>query len=153
MRRLPYKSTAELIDHDDVAFKPVKMSDMSPVVKATIDAINNVEDSAAFHPASDFAVPSDIVPQVQPDWNAGSGLGRILNKPTLGSAAAQNTSAFATSAQGVEADTALQSVDLSGLVTKTTTVNGHALSTNVTVSKSDVGLGSVDNTAGNGNGI
>jgi hypothetical protein len=37
--------------------------------------------------------------------------------------------------------------DLSGLVTKTTTVNGHALSTNVTVSKSDVGLGNVDNTS------
>lgn len=35
--------------------------------------------------------------------------------------------------------------DLSGLVPKTTTVNGHALSSNVTVSKSDVGLGSVVN--------
>lgn len=35
--------------------------------------------------------------------------------------------------------------DLSGLVTKTTTVNGHALSSNVTVSKSDVGLGNVTN--------
>lgn len=32
-------------------------------------------------------------------------------------------------------------------VDKTTTVNGHALSSNVTVSKSDVGLGSVDNTS------
>lgn len=37
--------------------------------------------------------------------------------------------------------------DLSGLVTKTTTVNGHALSSNVTVSKSDVGLGNVTNDA------
>lgn len=37
--------------------------------------------------------------------------------------------------------------DLSGLVPKTTTVNGHALSANVTVTKSDVGLGSVDNTS------
>lgn len=37
--------------------------------------------------------------------------------------------------------------DLSGLVPKTTTVNGHALSSNVTVSKSDVGLGNVDNTS------
>ncbi len=33
------------------------------------------------------------------------------------------------------------------LVPKTTTVNGHALSANVTVSKSDVGLGNVDNTS------
>lgn len=37
--------------------------------------------------------------------------------------------------------------DLSGLVPKTTTVNGQALSGNVTVSKSDVGLGSVTNDA------
>ena len=35
--------------------------------------------------------------------------------------------------------------DLSGLVLKTTTVNGHALSSNVTVSASDVGLGNVAN--------
>jgi hypothetical protein len=35
--------------------------------------------------------------------------------------------------------------DLSTLVPKTTTVNGHALSANVTVTKSDVGLGSVTN--------
>ena len=30
---------------------------------------------------------------------------------------------------------------------KTTTVNGHALSSNVTVTKGDVGLGNVDNTS------
>lgn len=35
--------------------------------------------------------------------------------------------------------------DLSGLVPKTTTVNGHALSSNVTVTKSDVGLSNVPN--------
>lgn len=36
---------------------------------------------------------------------------------------------------------------LAGKVVTTTTVNGHALSGNVTVTKSDVGLGNVDNTA------
>lgn len=35
----------------------------------------------------------------------------------------------------------------SGKVPKTTTVNGHALSANVTVTKADVGLGNVDNTS------
>lgn len=35
--------------------------------------------------------------------------------------------------------------DLSGLVPKTTTINGHALNSNVTVTKADVGLGSVSN--------
>lgn len=37
--------------------------------------------------------------------------------------------------------------DLSGLVPKTTTVNGHSLSSNVTVTQSDVGLSNVNNTA------
>lgn len=37
--------------------------------------------------------------------------------------------------------------DVSGKVDKTTTVNGHALSSNVTVSKSDVGLSNVTNDA------
>lgn len=37
--------------------------------------------------------------------------------------------------------------DLSGLVPTTRTVNGHALSSNVTVTKGDLGLGNVDNTA------
>lgn len=37
-------------------------------------------------------------------------------------------------------------IDLSGYVPTTRTVNGHALSTNVTVTKGDVGLGSVVNT-------
>lgn len=37
--------------------------------------------------------------------------------------------------------------DLSGLVPNTRTVNGHALSSNVTVTKSDVSLGNVDNTS------
>lgn len=37
--------------------------------------------------------------------------------------------------------------DLSGLVPNTTTVNGHALSSNVTVTKSDVSLGSVTDNA------
>lgn len=37
--------------------------------------------------------------------------------------------------------------DLSGKVDKTTTVNGHALDQNITLDKTDVGLGNVDNTA------
>lgn len=37
--------------------------------------------------------------------------------------------------------------DISGKVDKTTTVNGHALSSNVTVTKGDVGLGNVTNDA------
>lgn len=54
----------------------------------------------------------------------------------LGSAAYTASSAYATAAQGTKADNA---------VPKTTTVNGHPLSDNVTVTKADVGLGNVTN--------
>lgn len=47
-----------------------------------------------------------------------------------------------------KADTALQAhQDITGKADKTTTVNGHALSSNVTVTKSDVGLSNVTNDA------
>lgn len=54
----------------------------------------------------------------------------------LGSAAYTASSAYATAAQGTKADKA---------VPNTRTVNGHALSANVTVTKADVGLGNVTN--------
>jgi hypothetical protein len=38
---------------------------------------------------------------VNSDWNAGSGLAQILNKPTLGTAAAQNSSAFVAATSAV----------------------------------------------------
>lgn len=46
--------------------------------------------------------------QVPSDWSASSGVTRILNKPTLGTAAASNTTDFATAAQGISAASALQ---------------------------------------------
>ena len=70
--------------------------------------------------------PTIPAAQVQSDWNATTGMGAILNKPTLatvatsgsyndltnkptlGTAAAADTSAFATAAQGALADTAIQ---------------------------------------------
>src|SRR5690606_5826064 len=45
---------------------------------------------------------------VNSDWNAGSGDAQILNKPTLGTAAAADTGDFATAAQGALANTSLQ---------------------------------------------
>lgn len=50
--------------------------------------------------------PTIPAAQVPADWNATSGVARILNKPTLGTAAAANTGDFATAAQGNKADTA-----------------------------------------------
>lgn len=62
----------------------------------------------------------------------------LTGKPTLGTAAATAVTDYATSAQGGKADTAVQ---------PTRTVAGHALSADVTVSKSDVTLGNCDNTS------
>jgi hypothetical protein len=52
--------------------------------------------------------PTIPAAQVNADWNAGSGVAQILNKPTLGTAAAQDSTAFATAAQGATADSAVQ---------------------------------------------
>lgn len=56
---------------------------------------------------------------VNADWNAASGDAQILNKPTLGTAASQNTSAFATAAQGAKADTAVQPAAIANFETTT----------------------------------
>ena len=74
--------------------------------------------------------PTIPAAQVNSDWSASSGLAQILNKPTLaavatsgsyndlsgkptlGTAAATDTTAYATAAQGAKANSALQSVDL-----------------------------------------
>lgn len=62
----------------------------------------------------------------------------------LKSAGATALASFATI---TESDVTNLTTDLAGKVNTATTVNGHALSANVTVSKSDVGLGNVDNTS------
>lgn len=55
------------------------------------------------------AIPAEQVPS---DWNATTGVTRILNKPVLGSAAAANVGDFATAAAGVLATTAVQPATL-----------------------------------------
>lgn len=56
--------------------------------------------------------PTIPAAQVNSDWTATSGVAEILHKPTLGTAAAEDTTAFATAAQGTLADTALQASDI-----------------------------------------
>jgi len=53
---------------------------------------------------------------VNADWNAVSGDSQILNKPTLGTAAATDSTDYATTAQGGLADTALQPSALNNTV-------------------------------------
>lgn len=59
--------------------------------------------------AGDTIDPTYVPAQVNADWTAVSGVAQILNKPTLGTAAAQDVGAFATAAQGVKADAAIPS--------------------------------------------
>jgi hypothetical protein len=54
---------------------------------------------------------------VNADWNSSSGDSQILNKPTLGTAAATASTDYATAAQGATADSALQSGDNISLLT------------------------------------
>jgi len=53
---------------------------------------------------------------VNADWNAVSGDAQILNKPTLGTAAATASTDYATAAQGAKADSALQSASIGSSV-------------------------------------
>jgi len=50
-----------------------------------------------------IATLSDITAGQQADWNATSGSAEILNKPTLGTAAATNATDYATATQGANA--------------------------------------------------
>jgi hypothetical protein len=68
------------------------------------------------------------------DWNSVSGLSEILNKPTLGTAAAASTGDFATAAEGVLAGTALQSV-----VAGTNVTIDNSNPTNPTINAGDGG--------------
>ena len=102
---------------------------------------------------------------VQSDWNATSGDAMILNKPTIPAAVTESTvsgwgfTKNAGTITGIKMNGASKGTsgvvdlgtvitahqDISGKVDNTTTVNGHALSGNVSVTKSDIGLGNVGN--------
>lgn len=77
-------------------------------------------------------------------WDVLAGLGDFheyaKTEDVISKIATAKTEAI--NAAGTATDTKLQSY-----VPKTTTVNGHALSANVTITKSDVELGNVDNTS------
>lgn len=99
--------------------------------------------------------PSIPASQVNSDWSSVSRASQILNKPTLGSAAAQPSSAFASAAQGALANTALQPgannstlTNNSGYVTALTApvTSVNSLTGAVTLTKASIALGNVDNT-------
>jgi hypothetical protein len=113
-----------------------------------------------FYDGSSWAQFSGGGSQVNSDWNANSGVAQILNRPslslvatsgsytdltnqpTLGTAAAQPTSAFDASGTSAAETTRAEAAEAL-LVPKTVTVNGHALSANIVVSASDLTTGTL----------
>ena len=76
---------------------------------------NTVVDASYVHTDNNYTtteksklsgIASGAAVNVNADWNAVSGDAQILNKPTLGTAAATNSTDYATAAQGTKADTA-----------------------------------------------
>lgn len=86
------------------------------IVVLDADDIDDTATTNKFTTASDISKLAGIAAgaevNVNADWNAVSGDAQILNKPTLGSAAASDTTDFATAAQGATADSALQPADI-----------------------------------------
>lgn len=78
---------------------------------------NTVVDASYVHTDNNYTtteksklsgIASGAEVNVNADWTASSGDSQILNKPTLGTAAATDSSAYATAAQGAKADSAVQ---------------------------------------------
>ena len=88
--------------------------------------------------------------QVNADWNASSGPAQVLNKPAIPAAATATPAMNGTGAAGTSTTYAradhVHPGDTSRVATSTT-VNGHPLSSNVTVTAADIGLGNVSNVA------
>lgn len=90
------------------------------------------------HNASEFTTDAELASEASVRANADTALAGSITSAV----AAQHTAD-----QSEFANASTTTTALAGKVPTTRTVNGHALSADVTVSKSDVGLGSVDNTA------
>lgn len=114
------------LDKSDVGLGNVdNTSDVNkPVSTATQSALNQKANTSALAPVATSGSYTDLnntptIPadQVNADWTATSGVAQILHKPTLGSAAATDSGAYATAAQGALADSATQPGDLAAVAT------------------------------------
>ena len=98
-----------------------QQADWTEADSSAVDYIKNKPNLAAVATSGSYTdlsdKPSIPAAQVNADWNASSGVAEILNKPTLGTAAAADTTDFATATQGGLADTAVQPADLATVAT------------------------------------
>lgn len=109
----------------DTAVQPADITNMLETTDIGLSVqaynANTVVDASYVHTDNNYTtaektklsgIASGAEVNVNADWNAVSGDAQILNKPTLGTAAAQDTTYFATAAQGTKADSALQPADI-----------------------------------------
>lgn len=119
-------------NHDGVYVKPESLAgvalsgayaDLSgrPTIPTTLTGLDTTVTGAQLNAlkAKVDGVAAGAEVNVQSDWNAASGDAFIANKPTLGTAAAMASTAFATAAQGVKADTAVQPAAIANFETTT----------------------------------
>lgn len=113
------KAAVGLSDVDDTsdADKPV-----SSAAQTALDAkqANITTGTTSQYMRGDLSLatfPSIPAAQVNSDWSSVAGSSQVLNKPSLGTAATQNTADFATAAQGAKADTAVQPGSLATVAT------------------------------------
>lgn len=98
------------VDNTSDIDKPISTATQNALdLKANTDDLATVATTGNYNDLSNK--PTIPAAQVNSDWDAVSGVAQILNKPTLGTAAAADTTDFATAAQGALADTAIQPGD------------------------------------------
>jgi hypothetical protein len=96
--------------------------------QATSSLLGGVKIGANVTIASDGTI--SVTAPVNADWNASGGLAQILNKPTLGTAAALNVPIAASNVSGISASLASQNLDNIARLGIGTTDTGNKLSVN-----------------------
>jgi hypothetical protein len=110
-----YNGTGWALKIDAVALTSGDIADALGYAPVDPGTLATVATSGSYN---DLLDKPTAVSQVNSDWDATSGVEEILNKPTLGTAAATDVEDYATAAQGALADTAVQPASTDTLTNK-----------------------------------
>jgi hypothetical protein len=110
-----YNGTGWSLKVDSVSLTNADVTGALGYTPVNSSALATVATTGSYNDLLDKPTSTD---QVNSDWNATSGVEEILNKPTLGTAAATDVEDYATAAQGDLADTAVQPASTDTLTNK-----------------------------------
>jgi hypothetical protein len=110
-----YNGTGWALKIDAVALTSGDIADALGYAPVNPTALATVATTGSYNDLLDKPTATG---QVNSDWDATSGVEEILNKPTLGTAAATDVEDYATAAQGALADTAVQPASTNTLTNK-----------------------------------